>query len=77
MQYSQDPHPPNLVTHKQEEYFNHRGPSPKGEESEHHIKLPSLVVMHQEDKPSALLALKTSRAYVQESQRATGNRLDS
>lgn len=47
MQYSQDPHTLGLVTHKQEEYFNHRGLSPKSEESEACIKLPSLVVMDQ------------------------------
>ena len=65
MQYSQDPHPLGLVTHKQEEYFNHRGLSPKSEESEACTKLPNLVVMDQGDEALAYLALKTIRAYVQ------------
>lgn len=39
--------------------------TPKSENSEHHIECPSLVVMHQENKPLVLLDLKASRAYVQ------------
>ena len=54
-----------MVTHKQEEYFNHRGLSPKSEESEACTKLPNLVVMDQGDEALAYLALKTIRAYVQ------------
>ena len=39
-----------------------------------HSRLPSLVALYQEDKPPECLALKTSRAYFQKSQRTVGNK---
>ena len=46
--------------------------SARNEGSEPHIRLPSLGVLHQEDKPPEHLALKANRAYFQETQRAMG-----
>ena len=42
--------------------------------SKPHIRLPSLGILHWEDKPPEHLALKASRAYFPESQSAVGNR---
>ena len=47
--------------------------SQKSKESEPCITIPSLQVLHSEDKPRTCLALKTSRAYVQETQGAIKN----
>lgn len=46
--------------------------SPKSQESKHHIRLPSLEVLHREDRLPECLALKASRAGMWE--RAVGNR---
>ena len=43
--------------------------SARNQGSEPHIKLPSLRVMHQEDKLPECLTLKVSRAYFQKTQR--------
>lgn len=48
--------------------------SARNEGSEPHIEPPSPGFLHQEDEPLKCLALKTSRAYVQESGKAIGNR---
>lgn len=47
--------------------------SQKSKESEPYIRTPSLGVLHCEDKPRKCLPLKTSGAYVQDSQRAIKN----
>ena len=47
--------------------------SARNQGSEPHIKLPSLGVLHQEDKLPECLALKASRAYFQKTQRVMGN----
>lgn len=44
------------------------------EGSEHHIKLPSLRVLHQEEESPRPLAFKASGAYFQKTQRTVGNR---
>lgn len=46
--------------------------SPKSQESKHHFRLPSLEVLHREDRLPERLALKASRACMLE--RAVGNR---
>ena len=48
--------------------------SPRSEESEPHIRLPSLGALYQEDKPLEHLALRVSGAYFQEKQKAVGYR---
>ena len=49
--------------------FSHRS-----ESSELHVRLPSLRVWHQEEKPTEHLAMKTSWTRVQELQRTGRNR---
>ena len=51
--------------------------SPRSEGSELHIWLCSLGALHWEDEPLELLALKASKAYIQVTQKAMGNRLHS
>ena len=48
--------------------------SPRSKGSEPHIRLPSLGVLHQEDKPPEHLALNPRETYFGESQMAMGNR---
>ena len=75
-QYRQDPYPemgnPQKGGKLQQQRFSQRSQG-----SEPHIRLPSLEVLHKEDKFSEHLALKGSGAYFQESQRAIANRLRS
>ena len=47
--------------------------STRSEDSQPHIRLPSLGGLHQEYKPPEHLALTTSKAYIQESWSARGN----
>ena len=46
----------------------------RSESSEHHIRLPSLGVQHQEEEPPEHLALKVSGVSLQELHRTGGNR---
>ena len=63
------------MTHKWKEYHNRRGlSSTRKKGSEPCVGLLSQGVVHQEVKLTKFLALETSRAHVQESWRATGNR---
>lgn len=48
--------------------------SPRSEGSEHHIKIPSLGVLCQEDECPEHLTWKASRVYIQETQRTMRNR---
>ena len=67
------PTPPGWSTHKGEENNNFWSP-PQEARTEPHVRLPSPGILHWKDKPPGHLALKASRAYFPESQRAVGNR---
>lgn len=71
MLYSQNPFP-QVVQPQMKVISKSQSSSPRTKGSEPHTKLPSLGVLHQEDKPSEHLALKTSKSYVWENQKATG-----
>ena len=69
--YSQDPCTQLKLSSDRWEF------SPRSEGSEPHIWLCSLGALHWEDEPLELLAVKASKAYIQVTQKAMGNRLHS
>ena len=62
------------AAHKQQEYHKLQRFFPKREGPKPYIKLPSLWVLHWEDKPPEHLALKANGFYFWEIQRTVGNR---